>query len=399
MRVAVSVAVMLVIVVLDEDGVAGAVLPVGAVGAVPVAAGLGVVAVDADVHDGRVRLAAGAALPPLAGQVDEALHHEEDDQRGERRQALPHQRALEGLQLGLRQRQAGEVGVRQQVQHGVAGQRADGQRHQELDEVLVEDLLHDGDDQHAEDAAQRDDQHGAGRLQPDVGVAHAAPAPALLRPVGVASGLLVIARVALAVVVALLVSVVVVVVVVVPGRVHHVAGDAVLAVVVKVHVAHVRRRRVAVGVVVVVVRVRAVVAVVLVVAGLVGVVGVVVVVEVHVLQGLSRRGLRPMRGGEEAAGQEAQQQHRRGGLHCVTSSAQMSRFRKRISQTGDAKEEKNGRSIVRLHKCAIDTSDEGAVYSLDRCLALSQTERLLWLDGKPLAVQRRRLLASRPGGQ
>jgi hypothetical protein len=43
------------------------------------------------------------------------------------------------------------------MEEGVTQHAADGQGDQELNEMLVEDLLHDGDDQNAENAAEGDD--------------------------------------------------------------------------------------------------------------------------------------------------------------------------------------------------------------------------------------------------
>ena len=40
------------------------------------------------------------------------------------------------------------------MKKGVAQHRPNGQGHQELDEVLVEDFLHDGHDENAENAAE-----------------------------------------------------------------------------------------------------------------------------------------------------------------------------------------------------------------------------------------------------
>ncbi len=69
---------------------------------------------------------------------------------------------------------AGEQSVGQKVEESVAGQRPHGKCDQELDEVLVEDLLHDRDDEDAEDAAQGNHGDGAERGQPYDGVADAA---------------------------------------------------------------------------------------------------------------------------------------------------------------------------------------------------------------------------------
>ena len=56
--------------------------------------------------------------------------------------------------------------VRNQMQHGVARQRADGQRHQELEEMVVEDLLHYGNDGNAQKPDQTDNYHGCTTVAP-----------------------------------------------------------------------------------------------------------------------------------------------------------------------------------------------------------------------------------------
>ena len=47
------------------------------------------------------------------------------------------------------------------MKKSISRQSAHGQGYQELDEVLVEQLLHDGDHKDAKDAAQRDQENGA----------------------------------------------------------------------------------------------------------------------------------------------------------------------------------------------------------------------------------------------
>ena len=47
------------------------------------------------------------------------------------------------------------------MKKSISRQSAHGQGYQELDEVLVEQLLHDGDHKDTKDAAQRDQKNGA----------------------------------------------------------------------------------------------------------------------------------------------------------------------------------------------------------------------------------------------
>lgn len=57
--------------------------------------------------------------------------------------------------------------VWKEMKEGVSCQSADGQSHQELDEVLIENLLHDGDDQDAKNAAGADSNNRDCSVQPD----------------------------------------------------------------------------------------------------------------------------------------------------------------------------------------------------------------------------------------
>ena len=56
--------------------------------------------------------------------------------------------------------------VRQQVEAGVAGERADSERDEELQQVVVEDLAGERNDGHAEQAHQADAQDGQRRAKP-----------------------------------------------------------------------------------------------------------------------------------------------------------------------------------------------------------------------------------------
>ena len=52
-------------------------------------------------------------------------------------------------------------GMRKKMKKSISRQSAHGQGYQELDEVLVEQLLHDRDHEDAKDAAKRDQENGA----------------------------------------------------------------------------------------------------------------------------------------------------------------------------------------------------------------------------------------------
>ena len=73
----------------------------------------------------------------------------------------------------------GDEGVGEEVEEGVPGEGAHGQGDQELDEVLVEDPLHDRDHNHPEHAAEGDEEDGARGGEPDPVVLHHPP---LLQP-------------------------------------------------------------------------------------------------------------------------------------------------------------------------------------------------------------------------
>ena len=52
------------------------------------------------------------------------------------------------------------------MQQGIARQGANGQGHQELNEMLVKDLLHDGNNEYTKDAAKADDNNGTNGGRP-----------------------------------------------------------------------------------------------------------------------------------------------------------------------------------------------------------------------------------------
>ena len=56
--------------------------------------------------------------------------------------------------------------VGKQMQKRVAEHGSDGKCHQKLNQMLVEDLLHDGYDEDAEESAQRDEHDGRRGRQP-----------------------------------------------------------------------------------------------------------------------------------------------------------------------------------------------------------------------------------------
>merc|ERR1719370_551075 len=72
--------------------------------------------------------------------------------------------------------------MRQKVEKGVASKSPNCQRDQELDEMLVEDALHDWDHDHPEHPAEGDEEDGGGGGQPDPVVVRHPAAPLVLQP-------------------------------------------------------------------------------------------------------------------------------------------------------------------------------------------------------------------------
>lgn len=54
----------------------------------------------------------------------------------------------------------------EKVKQGISCEAADGQSNQELDEGVVEDLLHEGHNGHAHQSTQADDQHSQEGIHP-----------------------------------------------------------------------------------------------------------------------------------------------------------------------------------------------------------------------------------------
>ena len=58
-------------------------------------------------------------------------------------------------------------GSGKEMKKGITGKSADSQSNEELDEMLVEESLHDGDDKNAKDPTEGNDKNGTARCQPD----------------------------------------------------------------------------------------------------------------------------------------------------------------------------------------------------------------------------------------
>lgn len=72
--------------------------------------------------------------------------------------------------------------MRQKVEKRVPSQSPNCQRDQELDQMLVEDALHDWDHDHTEHPAEGDEEDGGGGGQPDPVVLHHPAALLVLQP-------------------------------------------------------------------------------------------------------------------------------------------------------------------------------------------------------------------------
>ena len=106
-------------------------------------------------------------LPCNTDNVDDLLEQEEADHGHESSEAQPDGLLVLIMVVAMTMMvpapglaHLGQEGVRQEVEQGVTGEGPHRQGDEELDEVLVEDPLHDRDHQDTEHSAQRDQDQG-----------------------------------------------------------------------------------------------------------------------------------------------------------------------------------------------------------------------------------------------